>query len=89
MTLCFRANGDPNLNAIPEWLSVELSLDTRKRCYEVWVIPWIAEPAIALGALEIDGSPEGWISYLKSLGFEEIIQVPCFEFFGPRADRDR
>jgi hypothetical protein len=89
MKICFRANGEPDLNAIPEWLSVELSLDTRKLTYEVWVVSWIADVAIALGTLELDGSVEGWIAYLESLGFADVEQVSCFEFFGPRADRDK
>lgn len=89
MKLCFRANGEPDLNAIPEWVSVELSLHTRKPNYEVWVVPWIADVAIALGTLQLDGSVEAWIAHLQSLGFEDVVQVPCFEFFGPRADRDK
>lgn len=90
MTLCFRAKGQPDESAIPDWLSVEFSHFAREpRLYSVWVVPWIAEAAIALGALELDGSLEGWITYLESLGFEDVVQVPCKEFFGPRADRDR
>ncbi len=89
MQLCFRANGNPDLNTIPEWLSVELSLDTRSLEYQVWVVPWIAEPALALGTLELDGTIAGWINYLEIWGFKDIIQVDCFEFFNPRADRDR
>lgn len=90
MCLCFRAKGEPNENAIPEWLSVEFSLDAKEpRLYGVWVVPWIAEPARALGTLEIDGSVEGWIAHLESLGFADVVQVSCREFFGPRADRDR
>ncbi len=90
MTLCFRANGEPDENVIPEWLSVEFSLDAKEpRFYSVWVVPWIAEPALALGALELDGSVEGWIAHLESLGFEDVVQVSCREFFGARADRDR
>jgi len=90
MTVCFRAKGEPDLRAIPEWLSVKFSLDAREpRLYSVWVVPGIAEVVIALGTLGIDGSVESWIAHLESLGFEDVIQVPCFEFFGPRADRDR
>ncbi|HEY9876633.1 MAG TPA: hypothetical protein V6D12_24630 [Candidatus Obscuribacterales bacterium] len=89
MKLCFRANGEPDLNTISEWLSVKLSLDTRKPSYEVWVVPWIADVAISLGTLQLDGSVEGWITYLQSLGFEDVVQVSCLEFFGPRADRDK
>lgn len=90
MTLCFRAKGEPDENAFPDWLSVKFSLYAREpRFYEVWVVPWIAEPAIALGTLELDGSVEGWIAHLESLGFEDVVQVSCKEFFGPRADRDR
>ena len=90
MTLCFKAKGEPDEKTIPEWLSVEFSLDHREsRCYSVWVVPWIAEPAIALKTLELDGSVETWIAHLESLGFEDVVQVSCVEFFGPRADRDR
>lgn len=90
MTLCFRAKGKPNLNAIPEWLSVEVSFDAREpRLYGVWIVPWIAEVAIALGTLELDESVEAWINYLQRLGFEDVVQVSCLEFFGARADRDR
>lgn len=89
MTVCFRANGEANLNAIPDWLAVEFLADAGPRCYSLWVVPWIAEPALALGALELDGSVDGWIAYLESLGFNNVVQVSCVEFFGPRADRDR
>jgi hypothetical protein len=90
MTLCFQANGKPELEAIPEWLSVEFSFDAdQPRFYSLWVVPWIAEPALVLGTLELDGSVEGWIAHLESLGFDDIVQVSCFEFFGSRADRDR
>jgi len=89
MTLCFRAKGELGENAIPEWLSIEISFDSRPRYYGIWVVPWIAEPARALGTLELDGSVEGWIAHLESLGFYDVVQVSCKEFFGPRADRDR
>lgn len=90
MTLCFRAKGKPDEKIIPEWLSVEFSLASREpRFYSMWVVPWIAEPARALGALEVDGSVQGWIAHIEGFGFEDVVQVPCFEFFGPRADRDR
>jgi len=88
--LCFRANGELGENAMPEWLSVEFSFEALKpRCYSIWVIPWIAEVAQALGVLELDGSVEGWIAHLQSLGFFDVVPVSCFEFFSPRADRDR
>lgn len=90
MTLCFRANGNVNLQAIPEWLAVEDNFAANEPYfYYIWVVPWIAEVAIILGTLELDGSVEGWITYLKSLAFEDIVQVSCLELFGPRADRDR
>lgn len=89
MTICFRANGKPNLESIPEWLVVEYSLAAKEpRFYSIWVKSWIAEPAIALGTIELDGSLEGWIAYLETLGFDDVVSVPCYEFFGPRADRD-
>lgn len=90
MTLCFRANGNPDENTIPDWLSVQASFEaTAPRFYDIWVVPWIAEPALALGTLEIDGSVSGWIGHLETLGFEDVVEVSCKEFFGPRSDRDR
>lgn len=90
MTLCFRARGKPLDRNIPEWLAVETSHQAKQpRGYDVWVVPWIAEPAIAVGALELDGSVDGWITHLQSLGFEDVVPVSCQEFFSPRADRDR
>lgn len=90
MTLCFRAKGELDLKPIPDWLSVEFSFAANQpRCYSIWVVPWVAEPAIALGALEINNTVAEWITHLESLGFEDVVQVSCLEFFGPRADRDR
>lgn len=90
MTFCFRANGKPNLEAMPDWLTVEYSLAAKEpRFYAMWIVPWIAEVAIAVGTLELDGTLEGWIAHLESLGFDDVVQVSCCEFFGPRADRDR
>ena len=89
MQLCFKANGNPNLDAIPDWLSVEFSFEAKQPDYSIWVVPWIAEPALILGTLELDGSPEGWIAHLESLGFEDVVQVSCSQWFAPRADRDR
>lgn len=85
---CFQANGKPDLDTIPDWLNVEFSFEAQPR-YTISVVPWIAEPALILGTLEIDDSLEGWIAHLESLGFEDVVQVSCFELFGPRADRDR
>lgn len=85
---CFKANGKPDLDTIPDWLNVEFSFEAQPR-YTISVVPWIAEPALILGTLEIDDSLEGWIAHLESLGFEDVVQVSCFELFGPRADRDR
>jgi hypothetical protein len=90
MTVCFKANGEPDLQAIPDWLTIEYSFDAQEpRFYRVWVVPWVAQAALALKTIEVDGSVEGWIAHLESLGFEDVMQVSCSEFFGPRADRDR
>lgn len=90
MTFCFKANGNPNLDAIPDWLVVEHSFDAREtHFYRVWIVPQIAEVAIALDALQLDGSVAGWSEHLESLGFEHVVQVSCNQFFSPRADRDR
>ncbi|MBD2103659.1 hypothetical protein [Leptolyngbya sp. FACHB-261] len=90
MTQCFRASNAPNQVVVPDWLTVEFAFDAKEpRCYSIWVVPWIAGPAMAVGALEVDGSSESWIAYLENLGFADVVQVSCHEFFGPRADRDR
>jgi hypothetical protein len=90
MTLCFRARGEVKENVIPGWLVVEFSFLAREiHNYNIWTLPWIVEPARAVGALELDGSVEGWIAHLEDLGFEDVVRVSCFGFFGPRADRDR
>ncbi len=90
MQLCFKANGKPDLDTIPDWLSVEFSFEAKQpRFYTICVVPWIAEPAMILGTPELDGSPEGWIIHLESLGFEDVVQVSCTQLFGARADRDR
>jgi hypothetical protein len=90
MTFCFKAKGQPKDDAIPDWLSVEFSFAANEpRCYSIWVVPEVAEVALVLGTLEIDGSVEGWIGHLESLGFEDVVQVSCKKFFSPRADRDR
>lgn len=88
MQLCFQANGQP-VDTIPDWLSVEFSFEAKPRFYTISVVPWIAEPAMILGTLEIDDTLEGWIAHLESLGFEDVVQVSCFKLFGARADRDR
>lgn len=90
MTICFKAKGEPLENNIPDWLAVEFSFAANEpRYYNIWVVPWIAEPALVLGTLELNESVEEWIAHLESLGFEDVVQVPCKEYFGPRADRDR
>lgn len=90
MTSCFRANGKVNLKTIPQWLSVETTFDANEpRFYSIWVVPWVAEVAIVLGTLEVDGTIECWITHLETLAFEDIVPVSCQTLFGPRADRDR
>jgi hypothetical protein len=90
MTHCFKANGKPNLKMLPDWLSVEYSFDASEpRFYSIWIVPWIAEPALILGTLNFDGSVEGWISHLENLGFEDVMLVSCREFFGTKAERRR
>lgn len=90
MTLCFKANGKPDLSAIPDWLAVEFSFAAKEPYfYSVCVVPEIADVALVLGTLEHDGTPSGWIAHLQNLGFEDVVPVSCREFFYPRADRDR
>lgn len=90
MTLCFKANGKPDLSAIPDWLAVEFSFAAREsRFYSVCVVPEIADVALILGTLEHDRTLAGWIAHLHDLGFEDVVQVSCREYFSPRADRDR
>lgn len=90
MTLCFKANGKPNLNTVPDWLAIEFSFAAQAPYFfVVCVVPEIADVALLLGALEHDGTPAGWIAHLHDLGFEDVVQVSCSEFFSPKADRDR
>lgn len=84
MTLCFKAQGEPK-QPNPNWLGVEF-LDAQLR-YRVWVIPWIAQPVL-VGVLELDGSVEEWIAYLH-LGFEDVVQVSCREFWEQELISDR
>lgn len=72
---CFRANWEPSHpiheHTIPDWLRV----GTNWQGYTIWTVPWIADVARIVGALEIEDSPDGWKFYLESLGFESVTQV--------------
>ena len=66
---------------VPDWLSVEVNWQG----YKIYPLPWIAEVAQVLGLLELEAdTPEGWITYLQSLGLRGITQVSCEDFFESR-----
>ena len=72
---CFRASWELSSpirkHTIPDWLSVE----SNWQGYTIWTVPWIADVARVLGALEIEDSSEAWKSYLESLGFQNVTPV--------------
>ena len=78
---CFRASYELSTqfdeSAVPEWLSV----DVNWQGYRIYTIPWIADVARALGIIELENTPQGWISYLESLGLKDAIQVTCEDLF--------
>ncbi len=78
---CFRASyelsNDFDQSTVPDWLS----LDVNWQGYTISTVPWIADVARLLGVLPIEDTPEGWISYLESLGLKGVIQVSCEDLF--------
>jgi len=78
---CFRATcklaNNFDVNVIPEWISVESDWQG----YKISTVPWIANVAQVIGLLNIEDSPDGWISYLKKIGFQDIRQVSCEDMF--------
>ena len=66
---------------LPDWLSLEANWQG----YKISTIPWIAEVAQVLGILDLEAdTPEGWISYLQSLGLRGITQMSSEDFFESR-----
>lgn len=78
---CFRASYELSIEfdegAVPEWLSVGVNWQG----YRISTLPWIADVARALGIIELENTPLGWISYLESLGLKDVIQVTCEDMF--------
>lgn len=78
---CFRANYELSTDfddrAVPQWLCARANWQG----YAISTIPWIADVVKVLGILEVEGTPEGWISYLQSLGLKEVTQVTCEDLF--------
>ena len=62
---------------VPDWLSLEVNWQG----YRISTVPWVADVAKVLGILEVEDTPEGWLSYLENLGFKKVTQVHCEEFF--------
>ncbi len=78
---CFRATWKSetkfDINAMPEWMCVE----TDWQGYKISTVPWVADVAQAIGILNIENTPYGWISYFKKLGFQDVKQVSCENMF--------
>lgn len=78
---CFRATWELSnkldLNTIPDWLCIEIDWQG----YKISTVPWIADVAQVMGILNIQNNSSGWISYLESLGFQDVKQVPCENMF--------
>lgn len=81
---CFRANYELSTDfddfAIPQWLCVRKNWQG----YAISTLPWIADVARVLGTLQVEDTPQGWISYLQSLGLKEVTQVTCEDLFEDR-----
>ena len=78
---CFRATCKSetkfDTNMIPEWICVE----TNWQGYKISTVPWIADVAQAIGILNIENTPYGWMLYLKKFGFQDVKQVSCEDMF--------
>ncbi len=78
---CFRASYELstkfNPSRVPDWLCLEADWQG----YKIYTLPWVADVARVLGALEIEDHPDEWISHLESLGFTEVFPVICDDLF--------
>ncbi|MEC4805178.1 MAG: hypothetical protein SAJ12_05650 [Jaaginema sp. PMC 1079.18] len=78
---CFRANYQKsrtfNPHTLPEWLT----LGENWQGYRISTLPWVADVAKVLGQLQVEDTPEGWRTYLESLGLQEVTIVACEDFF--------
>ena len=78
---CFRADYSLSTyfdkDRVPDWLSLEVNWQG----YRISTVPWVADVAKVLGILEVEDTPESWLSYLENLGFKQVFQVHCEEFF--------
>ena len=82
---CFRASYEGSTpfesSRLPAWLSLEMDWQG----YKISTLPWVAEVARALGSLAVEeDTPDEWISYLENLGFKDVHQVVCEEWFEDR-----
>ncbi len=78
---CFRASCHPSTPISPETMPDWLSVGTNWQGYRISTVPWVADVARIVGALQVEDTPESWIAHLESLGFREIVQVSCEDFF--------
>ncbi|GAB4285212.1 MAG: hypothetical protein Fur0025_16630 [Oscillatoriaceae cyanobacterium] len=78
---CFRASYELSTkfdpSRVPDWLCLEADWQG----YKIYTLPWVADVARVLGALEIEDTPAEWISHLESLGLKEVCQVICDDLF--------
>ena len=78
---CFRANYELSTNFDPDRIPDWLSLGTNWQGYRISTVPWVADVARVLGALNIEDTPEAWVSHLESLGLKEVCQVGCEDLY--------
>jgi hypothetical protein len=78
---CFRAEWKDSQKfeqqSVPDWIC----LDADWQGYKIATIPEVADVAEILGILQINDSPDQWISHLESLGLKGVTQVCCEEMF--------
>ena len=78
---CFRANYQLSTkfdrSQLPDWLSVKENWQG----YRITTVPWVAEVAKALDLLNVEDTPEAWITYLQSLGLEEVTHISCEDLY--------
>lgn len=81
---CFRADYKLSTNfderTVPDWLCLEADCQG----YKLLTVPEVADVARVLGALAIQDTADEWISHLESLGFKDVHQVTCEEWFEDR-----
>lgn len=78
---CFRASYELSTNFDPGRMPDWLSLASNWHGYRISTVPWVADVARVLGALDIEDTPEAWMSHLETLGLQDVCHVGCEDFF--------